>query len=38
MSPIRTSEIFVNRSEKRDDSFVSFPKYKDSYISHLILQ
>ena len=38
MSPIRTSEIFVNRSEKRDDTFVSFPKYKDSYISHLILQ
>lgn len=38
MSPIRTSEIFVNRSEKRDDSFVSFPKYKDSYISHLMLQ
>ena len=38
MSPIRTSEIFVNRSEKRDDTYVSFPKYKDSYISHLILQ
>lgn len=38
MSPIRTSEIFVNRSEKRDEVFVPFPKYKDSYISHLILQ
>lgn len=38
LSPIRTSEIFINRSEKRDDSFVPFPKYKDSYISHLILQ
>ena len=38
LSPVRTSEIFVNRSEKRDDAFVPLPKYKDSYISHLIIR
>lgn len=37
-APIRTSEIFVNSSEHRDDSVVPYPRYKDSYISHLMVK
>lgn len=34
---IRTSEIFINKSEKRTDAVLSYPKYKSSYISHIIV-
>lgn len=34
---VRTSEIFINKSDKRNDEYVPYPKYKGSYISHIII-
>lgn len=36
LAPVRTSEIFVNKSENRNEDKVAYPRYKDSYISHLM--
>lgn len=38
ISIVRTSEIFINRSEKKDDNAIAYPKYENSFISHLIIQ
>ena len=38
LTPVRTSEIFINKSEKHGDEYVAYPQYKDSFISHFILK
>lgn len=38
LAPVRTSEIFVNKSENRNEDKVAYPRYKDSYISHLMIK
>ncbi len=35
---IRTSEIFINKSDKAGEESIAYPLYKDSYISHLIVR
>lgn len=34
---VRSSEIFINKSDKRHDSDIGYPLYNGSYISHLII-
>lgn len=34
----RTSEIFIKRGEIRESDKILFPKYRDSYISHLVIR
>lgn len=34
----RTSEIFIKKQEIKDGDKILFPKYKDSYVSHLIIR
>ena len=34
----RTSEIFIKKGDIKDGDKILFPKYKDSYISHLIIR
>lgn len=34
----RTSEIFIKKQDIRDGEKILFPKYKDAYISHLIVR
>jgi len=35
---IRTSEIFINKSDKVGEEGIAYPLYKDSYVSHLIVR
>ncbi len=34
----RTSEVFIKSKEFRDNEIIFFPKYKDSFVSHLIVR
>lgn len=34
----RTSEIFISRGKEREGDKILFPRYKDSYVSHLIVR
>jgi hypothetical protein len=34
----RTSEIFVKRADIRDTDKILFPRYRDSYVSHLVIR
>lgn len=38
LSFVRTSEIFIQKKVIREGDKIMFPKYNDSYISHLILR
>lgn len=38
MSFVRTSEVFINTSDKKKDEDIAYPKYKDSFVSHLIIR
>lgn len=35
---IRTSEIFINKSDKVGEEDIAYPLYRDSYVSHLIVR
>jgi len=38
ISLVRTSEVFIKSGKFAENSTVIYPKYKDSFISHLIIR